>query len=69
MLDHEGPNPIQLMGPETMGFGKTDWIKPEFGDVVAVLDVYMRWLRSFKTIEEETEAGNAQDSRHRSIPA
>jgi hypothetical protein len=55
---HKCPQPIQFVRTETPRFREADRLKPEFGNVVTVLDVDMRRLRSLQAVEEEAEAGN-----------
>jgi hypothetical protein len=53
MLDHQGPQPIELMGAEAPGLRETHWLQPELGHVIAVLNVNVRRLRSLQTVEKE----------------
>jgi hypothetical protein len=48
------------MNTETVGFRKTNGLQPKLCNIIAVFDVNMRRLRSFKTVEEETKAVNPQ---------
>ena len=64
MLDDEEPQTIQLMNTETTGFRKANRFQPKLSDAIAVLNVNVRRFRSFKTVEEEAEAMNAQDCGH-----
>jgi hypothetical protein len=67
MLDHKRPQAIQLMRPKSMGFRDANGVEPELRDVIPVLDMNVRWLRSFETIEEEAKTRGPQDSRHRAL--
>jgi hypothetical protein len=67
VLDNEEPYTIQLMNTETTRFRKPDRLQPKLGNAVAVLDVNVRRLRSFETVEEEAKSMNPQDRRHRDL--
>jgi hypothetical protein len=64
MLDDERSQPIELMGSKTMRLRETDGIQPKLGNTIAVFNMNVRRLRSFKAIEEEAKARKPQYSRH-----
>jgi hypothetical protein len=66
VLDHERPQAVQLVRSKTVRLGNADWVEPKLCDVIAVLNMDVRWLRSFKAVKEKTKARNPQHRRHRS---
>jgi hypothetical protein len=65
MLDDQRSQAVQFMRSKTVGLREVDRVKPKLGNAVAVFDVYVRRLRSFQAVKEETKAGKPQDSGHR----
>jgi len=56
MFDNKRPQPIDFVSPKAMGLRLFDRFQPKLRDFVAVFDVDVYRLRSFKAIKEETKA-------------
>ena len=41
-----------------------DWVEPEIGDIIAILNVDVGWLVTIAGIKEKTVAINSQHCRH-----
>jgi hypothetical protein len=65
MLNYDGSQAVYLVRAESVRFRKADRLKPELRNLVTVLDVDMRRLRSFHAVEEEAETVKPQDCWHR----
>ena len=59
----------QFAAVEAVVGGQRDRIEPELGLVPACLDVDMRRLLPLIAVEEEPEASDPKDSRHRHSPS
>jgi hypothetical protein len=57
MLGHNGPQPIEFMGPKAGRFREVDGAEPKLHDAIAMLDKDVRGFGFFKAEEEETKAG------------
>src|SRR5262249_29583034 len=60
MFNHQGLKPIDLVGAESVGLREAHWLQPELGHAVAVLNMDVRRLRSFQTVEKEAISGRSQ---------
>jgi hypothetical protein len=67
-LDHQCTDAVQFVQSKSTRFGNGDRVQPELRDIVTMLDMDMRRLRSFETVEKESKSGNPQDRRHRRAP-
>src|ERR1700674_2128280 len=64
ILHDEQSDLIELVRSKPMGLRDTNWVKPNLGDAVAMLDMNVRCLRSLSAIEEEAKSQDAQHGRH-----
>jgi hypothetical protein len=55
------------MRSKAAGLRKADRIQPELRQLVTVLDMNMRRLRTLKAVEEEAKARDSKDGWHQSI--
>src|SRR5258708_534199 len=68
IFDDQKPKSVQLVRSKAAGLGNTHRIEPELRDIVSMLNVNVRRLRSFQTIEKEPKAGGPQYGRHQLAP-
>jgi hypothetical protein len=64
MLNYQFLKPPQLFGRETEVPCKADWLQPELGRQIIPVNMDMRRLIGFVTVEVEAVRAASQDDRH-----